>query len=269
MAVYKELLGHPAVEASGTGPGAVKAQAPTGLFLFTHQQWLYHGAMQFVAELYNTIPQPEYMRIVIERIIHRQLDESDWNTSVQKIRSRWRWRAKTNPSTTGNMYIHTYATAVNIPPNPRPLCVVTIEGDRNETIPYANDNGGGYTTLSAPMTIPSIMAASEVARITDDAIADEITQYPIHELAMVASSNTISQALPSHYTDINTHLGTNLQYGPNGPTGAQRSKAATVFTVINCVYQATMGTMWAGAYITYQREPTPQTDTDGAAEDPA
>jgi hypothetical protein len=91
MAAYKKLLGHPAIQASGTGSDSVEAQPPTGLFLVTHQQFLIQGAMQLADEMYRSGEYQTYTHTIIWRVIQQQLEEADGSTNMQHIRDRWSW----------------------------------------------------------------------------------------------------------------------------------------------------------------------------------
>ncbi|MDR1333299.1 MAG: hypothetical protein LBJ69_02755 [Holosporales bacterium] len=85
MVVLKDLLGHPAIPERTEGTTTIKAQAPTGLFLYTHQQWLINGAVQLTIEINSIAPTPNYMVTVVEHVIElKQLIDRNPNTIVPK-----------------------------------------------------------------------------------------------------------------------------------------------------------------------------------------
>ncbi|MDR1333012.1 MAG: hypothetical protein LBJ69_01225, partial [Holosporales bacterium] len=76
-----ELLGVSATVTSGGGSKADESPPPTGIFLFTHQQYLTNGAMQLVTDIYNSRRYQAFTRYVLEGIVQQQLEESDGNTT--------------------------------------------------------------------------------------------------------------------------------------------------------------------------------------------
>ncbi|MDR1332934.1 MAG: hypothetical protein LBJ69_00815 [Holosporales bacterium] len=252
MEVYKELLGHPPIQASGTGPGAVKAQAPTGLFLFTHQQWLIHGAMQLIDTICTDVPLPYYMRITIESLIQLQLEEADSETTVSQIRSRWHW-TRSHKAISITYYL-AYVLAARPTSGPTPLCTIMTGGDHGSFIGYESNGDQGYNQNQVLSNPSYSLSAPDIVHENSSALTSEIMRYQIQELAITPRSSGLNFLSDQDYPSMNQQLGTDLQVTMKD----QREKAATVCSVRNCVHQATICTGYDGdAYIIYQRLPTP------------
>ncbi|MDR1332883.1 MAG: hypothetical protein LBJ69_00535 [Holosporales bacterium] len=258
MAVYKELLGHPAIQASGTGPKAVKAQAPTGLFLFTHQQWLINGAARLIYDICSTVPQPLCIEIAVRRIIQRQLEEIDGDTDIQQIRDCWRWRY------TGATYTapcHMYTVTIDSTTKRQQLCCATMEMNSYCLLGYADETSRLSNTTATLGVPPTNTSAMEIASYTNNPIADELTRFTVKELAYAGGITAVRRASDCLQDEC---LIMGLKY--EGLTETMKDKLSIRHIVRSGVTDAATRAAYPIPYILYQRlQPPPTAEDDTPA----
>jgi hypothetical protein len=259
MAVYKELLGHPAIQASGQGDKAVKAQAPTGLFLFTHQQALINGAMQFACYLHSVTQLPPYAMTAVTQIVQQQLDASDASTKIQQILDRWRWKPIT-VTTSFNHQCVAYATATD-PTTQKPLlCTFEATGDNQGRMLSLN-----YTDNAPEARGTTLLTCRDDKSIPDtlhwqcDPLVGSLAEHVVDEAAIVNTGSpvfiTAIQGAPTENLDTTICDG--------DPTGEAAQKLSIKYKARRCIIESTYNHAAANAtpcaYVLYQRVPTPPT----------
>jgi hypothetical protein len=177
----ESLIGTPPVAASGQGDNAVKAQAPTGIYLVTHQQWLYLGAMQLVGEICGGFPYMGYTRTIIERVVQQQLDTTDGSTTPQQIRSRWLWSR--NSTIEKSRRAQTTYTIQAHPQLPQQTIAV-MRTYYNDATLMSHDDRAAELTLYAPGTNPIPYIA---ARTNDTSVVDTLITRPTKSLTILAA----------------------------------------------------------------------------------
>jgi hypothetical protein len=254
VAELRKLLGHPVIQASGIRADAVEAQAPTGLFLLTHQQWLYMGAMHVLGEICGSYPHTGYTRTIVERVFQQQLGEADGSTTPRQIRACWHW-GNTAVNSTMVGWQSAYTVEKHPPRQPTLAVAIMLEyqaeaishGDTTvqfDEIPSTKASDNPHTGMS---TRYNLVADALLAGITD-------------ELYLWTRGGPAP--LPPLIQDEVEELGTTY-----GIDTTQLTQESVLYKKIKRIYQTRHGihntmkqaaeSFLNSAYITYQRLPPP------------
>ncbi|MDR1333546.1 MAG: hypothetical protein LBJ69_04055 [Holosporales bacterium] len=246
------LLGIPPKEATRTE----EAQAPTGIFLFTHQQWLIHGAMQFARELSRTAPFPGYVITTINRLVQQQLDKADSETTIQLIESEWVWRV--NAYLTSVLSVtHAYATAERQANEAPRLCAAKTSNHHHQVLGYECPEGVELDNTTAIPETPYDISIPEVARVAGgDFVANELTRYAIEEFAALQDySNTYDIGEDGRRVESQA-IG--MSQIPTASMTTIRTKLRIRWTIRQVVNSMGSGLRDGGAYVIYQRPLPPK-----------
>ncbi|MDR1332829.1 MAG: hypothetical protein LBJ69_00235 [Holosporales bacterium] len=253
------LLGTPPVAASGTGDKAVKAQAPTGIFLFTHQQFLINGAMQLADSICGHAWLPAYIKTTVWQTIQQQLDEADGYTTIQQIRMRWRWQGLNANATTGQQCA--YAISGTLQEGPKWLCAAHTQKTGGCSILGYPDNGEEAELLADDEdgTVSSTDSFATQISISESTYTKRLILGTVYALGISRPVITNTAAVDAYNATLMLR-GTGLEAMEITPMVKQK------LGIMKPIYQAVFDTIIEEynqlAYVMYRRALN-DTDIDG------
>jgi hypothetical protein len=226
----------------------------SGVFLFTHQQWLIHGAMRLATDIYNSAEHPLYVRNATERVIQQQLDESDGATTLQQIASRWHWKKGKIDSQSASDNHHAYA--ITIDQGETLMCAATANSSSTLLLKYG-DNTSRLSDIETILGYVPDETDIQDLMSTQDSIAEELTRYKVYEMAFAHGNESMYRVADTYLEKQCRTMG--LSFDSLSET--MKDKLCARHWVLYTMYNAAKaGVPWT--YIIYQRPPTQPADED-------